>query len=105
MQEGDTHTFMLRAITAQQEEGPKKLTEISTLGGEIDVKARKSAKKFCENFSSFINTYGEINTYIASKSKVIQSKAHDLADEFYGIASEIQRFSVLLRATEIPQIQ
>jgi activator of HSP90 ATPase len=96
---------MVRALTAQQEEGPRKLTDIATLGGEIDVKARKSAKQFCDNFGNFINTYGEINSYIASRSKVIQSKAHDLADEFYGVASEIQRFSVLLRSTEIPQIQ
>jgi hypothetical protein len=36
---------------------------------------------------------------------VIQSKAHDLADEFYGVAAEIQRFAVLLRQTDIPQIQ
>lgn len=71
MQESDPHVFMLRAVAAQQEEGPRKLADIATLGGEIDVHARKSAKKFCDNFGSFINTYGEINTFIAAKSKVI----------------------------------
>jgi len=93
---------MLKSLTAQQEEGPRKLADIVTLGGEIDVHARKTAKAFCDNFGPFINTYGEINSFIAERSKVIQSKAHDLADEFYGVASEIQRFSVLLRATDIP---
>lgn len=65
LQEQDTQVFMIRALTAQQEEGPRKLTDIATLGGEIDVKARKTAKQFCDNFGSFINTYGEINSYIS----------------------------------------
>ena len=105
LKETDSHQFMLKALGAQQEEGPRKLHEIATLGGQIDVKSSKSAKQFCDNYGNFINTYAEINSFIAQKCKVIQSKAHDLADEFYGIASEIQRFSVLLRSTEIPQIQ
>ena len=62
---------MLRALAAQQEEGPRRLTDITTLGGEIDVHARKQAKSFCDNFGNFINTYGEINSYIAQRSKVI----------------------------------
>jgi hypothetical protein len=93
----DNQHFMLRALTAQQEEGPRKITEIMTLGGEIDVQARKTARAFCDGFGTYINTYAEINSFIAQKSKVIQSKAHDLADEFFAVASEIQRFSVLLR--------
>jgi hypothetical protein len=96
---------MLKALAAQQEEGPRKISEISTLGGDIDVQARKSAKAFCENFGPFIDTYAEINSFIAEKSKVIQGKAHDLADEYFAVASEIQRFAVLLRQTDIPQIQ
>lgn len=102
LKESDTHTFMVRSLSAQQEEGPRKLNDIATLGGEIDVQAKKSARQFCDNFDSFITTYAEINNYIASKCKVIQSKAHDLADEFFGVASEIQRFAALLRSTEIP---
>ena len=102
LREPDSQQFMLKALAAQQEEGPRKISDIATLGGEIDIQARKTARAFCDNFNSYINTYAEINTYIAQRCKVIQSKAHDLADEFYGVASEIQRFAVLLRQTDIP---
>ena len=105
LKEADSQQFMLKALASQQEEGPRKVSEIATLGGEVDVQARKSAKGFCDNFGSFISTYSEINTFIAEKCKIIQGKAHDLADEYYAVASEIQRFSVLLRQTDIPQIQ
>ena len=56
---------MIRALAASQEEGPRKLADIATLGGEIDVKAKKSSQAFCDNFGNFINTYGEINSFIA----------------------------------------
>ena len=102
LKEADSQQFMLKALASQQEEGPRKVSEIATLGGEVDVQARKSAKGFCDNFGSFISTYSEINTFIAEKCKIIQGKAHDLADEYYAVASEIQRFSVLLRQTDIP---
>ena len=46
----------------------------------------------------FLNYYS-----IAERSKYIQGKAHELADEFYAVSSEIQRFSNLLKAAEIPQ--
>ena len=65
LQESDQQEFMLRAVAASQEEGPRNINDITTLGGEIDVKANKQAKQFCDNFSNFINTYGEINTFIA----------------------------------------
>lgn len=71
LKESDPHTYMVRALSAQQEEGPRKLNDIATLGGEIDVQAKKSARKFCDNFDSFISTYSEINNYIAQKCKVI----------------------------------
>jgi hypothetical protein len=89
LKESDSHQFMLKALGASQEEGPRKITEIQTLGGDIDVQAKKSAKAFCEGFGPFINTYAEINSFIANRCKVIQSKAHDLADEFYAVGSEI----------------
>ena len=34
---------------------------------------------------------------------MIQGKAHELADEFYSVAAEIQRLSHLVRSTDIPQ--
>jgi hypothetical protein len=89
LKESNSETFMLKALAAQQEEGPRKITEISTLGGDIDVQARKTSKAFCENFGPFIDTYAEINSFIAEKCKVIQGKAHDLADEYFAVASEI----------------
>jgi hypothetical protein len=40
---------------------------------------------------------------IAKKVKTIQGKAHALADEFYAVGAEIQRFSSLLKPVDIPQ--
>ncbi len=71
LKETSSEAFILRALGAQQEEGPRKITEIVTLGGDIDVQARKSARNFCDNFGSFINTYAEINAFIAEKCKII----------------------------------
>lgn len=65
LKESDSQTFMIRALAAAQEEGPRKLSDIATLGGEIDVQAKRSSKAFCDNFGSFINTYGEINSFIS----------------------------------------
>jgi hypothetical protein len=56
---------MLKSLGAQQEEGPRKISEIATLGGEVDTQARKTSKSFCDNFGTFISTYAEINNYIA----------------------------------------
>jgi len=52
---------VLKAIGASMDEGPKKIDEIMTFGGEIDVTARKSAKLFCDQFNDYINAYTEIN--------------------------------------------
>jgi hypothetical protein len=65
LKEPDTHQFMLKSLGAQQEEGPRKISEIATLGGEVDTQARKTSKSFCDNFGTFISTYAEINNYIA----------------------------------------
>jgi hypothetical protein len=48
LREPNTEQFMLKALGAQQEEGPRKITEIQTLGGDIDVQARKTSKQFCD---------------------------------------------------------
>lgn len=44
------------------DKGPHKISEIATLGGQIEVTAGKRAKQFGDNFGEYINTYGEINT-------------------------------------------
>ncbi len=41
---------MLKALGTQMDAGPKKLSEFTTLGGEIEVNAKKNAKNFCDNF-------------------------------------------------------
>ena len=105
LREANVEQFVLKALGAQQAEGPRRIADMATLGGDIDVHARKTATSFCDNFGTYINTYSEINSFIAERCKTIQGKAHDLADEYFAVASEIQRFSVLLRATDIPQIQ
>lgn len=53
--------FMLRAMGTTYEQGPRKLAEFHTLGGEIEVNAKKQAKQFCDNYEKFIDTYQEIN--------------------------------------------
>jgi hypothetical protein len=47
------------------EQGPRKLFDITTLSGEIDVNARKSAVNFCDNFEGWIDQYEEINKLYA----------------------------------------
>ena len=37
LKEANTEQFMLKALASQQEDGPRKISEISTLGGDIDV--------------------------------------------------------------------
>lgn len=71
------------------EKAPRKLTDFKTLNGEIEITSRKSAKQFADNLDKFIDTYSEINSYIGKKVKIIQGKAHDLADEFYSVGAEI----------------
>lgn len=43
------------------ESGPKKLFDIATLSGEIDVNAKKSAINFCDNMEQWTDQYQEIN--------------------------------------------
>eukprot|EP00347_Sterkiella_histriomuscorum_P002889 403366404 len=104
LKEPSMDQFMLRAMGTTYEQGPKKLSEFTTLGGEIEINAKKQAKVFCEGFDKFIDTYSEINNFIAKKVKSMQGKAHDLADEYFAVGAEIQRFAGLLRPVDIPQI-
>jgi hypothetical protein len=40
---------------------------------------------------------------IGKRCKTLQERAHELADDYYAVGSEINHFSELLKATEIPQ--
>ncbi|CDW76278.1 px domain containing protein [Stylonychia lemnae] len=104
LREPSVDQFMLKALGTQQDAGPRKLAEFNTLGGQIEINGRKRAKAFCDNLDAFNDTYQEINNYISKKVKTIQGKSHDLADEFYAVGAEIQRFSSLLKPIEIPQV-
>lgn len=104
LKESNIDQFMLKALGSQMDNGPRKLAEFSTLGGEIEINVRKSAKNFSDNFDKFIDTFTEINTFISKRVKVIQGKAHDLADDFYAVGAEVQRLAALFKAVEIPQI-
>jgi hypothetical protein len=104
LKESNIDQFMLKALGSQMDNGPRKLAEFSTLGGEIEINVRKSAKNFADNFDKFIDTFTEINSFISKRVKVIQGKAHDLADDFYAVGAEVQRLAALFKAVEIPQI-
>jgi hypothetical protein len=41
---------------------------------------------------------------IGLKTKELQRRAHELADDYYAVGAEINHFSELMKATEIPQI-
>ena len=40
---------------------------------------------------------------VAKRCKTLQSRSHDLADDYYAIGSEINHLSELLKCTDIPQ--
>lgn len=84
--------------------GPTRLNEFLTLGGEIEINTKSRAKNFADNFEKFIDTFTEINNFVSKKVKDIQGKAHDLADDMYAVGSEIQRLSALFKSVDIPQI-
>ena len=61
LKEPTMESFMLKALGTTMDQGPKRLADFTTLGGEIEINARKQAKIFCDNFEKFNDTYSEIN--------------------------------------------
>jgi len=53
--------------------------------------------------STFTKQYFKISKYIGSRCKDLQSRAHQLADDYFAIGAEINHFSELMKLTEIPQ--
>jgi hypothetical protein len=45
-----------------------------------------------------------VGNSIAKRCKEIQCKSHDLSDELITVAAEIERFSMLLKAVDVPLI-
>lgn len=41
---------------------------------------------------------------ICKKTKELQFRSHELADDYYAVGAEISHFAELLKAAEIPQI-
>eukprot|EP00347_Sterkiella_histriomuscorum_P022193 403331347 len=104
LREADTEQFYAKMVTAKYNKGPERLEQIATLYGDVDVTAGKRAKRLCRKLPRYIETYDDINTFLKRKLTDLQKKSHDLADEYYAVATEVQRFSTLLKATEIPQV-
>ena len=61
LKETNQDEFTLKAMGTSLESGPKKLFDIATLSGEIDVNAKKSAINFCDNMEQWTDQYQEIN--------------------------------------------
>ena len=57
LKETNQDEFTLKAMGTSLESGPKKLFDIATLSGEIDVNAKKSAINFCDNMEQWTDQY------------------------------------------------
>jgi len=102
LSETNQDQFNLKLLTIEQEVGPRNIYEFKTLTGEIEVERRRKAAKFCEQLNTFQTQYNKISGYIASRCKTLQSRAHQLADDYFAIGAEINHFSELMKLTEIP---
>jgi len=104
LREADVEQFHAKVVNARVNKGPQKLDEIQTLTGGIQVSAPPKAKSLCFKLENYIQTYEDITKFLKKKASSIEQKSADLADEYYSMATELQRFSTLLGITEIPQI-
>ena len=103
LQETSQDQFNLKLLTIENEIGPRNIYEFKTITGEIEVERRRNAAKFCENLPKFQTEYAKIAQYIAQRCKQLQSRAHELADDYFAIGAEVNHFSELMKLTEIPQ--
>ena len=103
LQETNQDQFNLKLLTIENEIGPRNIYEFKTITGEIEVERRRNAAKFCENLPKFQTEYAKIAQYIAQRCKQLQSRAHELADDYFAIGAEVNHFSELMKLTEIPQ--
>ena len=103
LRDSDLDHFQQRSLLSCQSKGPKNLKGINTIGGEINVYKKKTAEAFFQESKSFIETFKVINEFFPKKCKDIQGKCHELADEFYCLGGELNRFGHLLKSTNVPQ--
>ena len=103
LQETNQDQFNLKLLTIENEIGPRNIYEFKTITGEIEVERRRNAAKFCENLPKFQTEYAKIAQYIAQRCKQLQTRAHELADDYFAIGAEVNHFSELMKLTEIPQ--
>ena len=104
LREAAVDQFHAKVVTAKYNKGPEKLDEIKTLFGGIEVGAPPRAKRLCYKLDNYITAYQDISKFVQKKCKTLEQKSHELAEEYFAIATEVQRFSTLLGVTEIPQI-
>jgi len=104
LQEQNQEQFNLKLLSIEEETGPRNIYEFKTLTGEIEVERRRKAKDFCDKLGTYARHYEKINKYIGTRCKDLQMRAHQLADDYYAIGAEINHFSELVKATEVPQM-
>lgn len=75
---------------------------MKTIKGEIETEKRERAEKFTSQLDEFTKQYELISAFICKKTKDLQARAHELADDYYAVGTEIKRFSHLLKCTEVP---
>lgn len=71
LKEPSIDQYMLKALGTQMDNGPTRLNEFLTLGGEIEINTKSRAKNFADNFEKFIDTFTEINNFVSKKVKDI----------------------------------
>ena len=103
LSETNQEQFNLKLLTIEEEVGPRNIYEFKTITGEIEVERRRKATKFCDQMGTFTKQYFKISKYIGTRCKDLQSRAHQLADDYFAIGAEVNHFSELMKLTEIPQ--
>ena len=73
-----------------------KVKQIKTLTGEILCEASDMAKEFSVGFRGFNDDYQRINTYISKRCKSIERASKGLANEYFGLSSELEHLQKLV---------
>jgi len=79
------------------------MKEIKTLTGVILVEASESANEFNKKFGQFNSDYQWANRQISKRCKKIEKASKTIAQEFFGLSSELAYLSKMVNENiEIP---
>lgn len=69
LQEQNQDKFNMKLLGIEEDKGPKTITAITTLTGQIEVEKKERASRFCDKLGSFAESYERINTMIVKQTK------------------------------------